>query len=82
MGIGDELYINPSKALEPKIAYFATSYGMRHGTFSMGKHTLSTHINGKKCDYKGARQIINGIDCDIEIANKAKKFEILLRLCA
>jgi hypothetical protein len=31
-GIGDELHINPYRALEPKIAYFATSYGMRHGT--------------------------------------------------
>jgi hypothetical protein len=79
-GIGDELYINPAKALEPKIAYFATSYGMRHGTFT--NHKLSSYINGKKCDYKGARQIINGNDCDAEIADKAKKIEILLRLCA
>jgi hypothetical protein len=81
-GIGDELYINPDKALEPKIAYFAASYGMRHGTFTKGTHRLSTHITGNKCDYKNARQIINGSDCDIEIAEKAKKMEILLRLCA
>lgn len=81
-GIGDELYINPdNKALDPKIAYFITSYGMRNGTFTAGLHKLSTHINGKKCDYKGARQIINGHNKDLEIEGYAKKIETLLRLC-
>jgi hypothetical protein len=79
-GIGDELYINPGRALEPQIAYFATSYGMRHGTFT--GHKLSMHINGNKCDYKAARQISNGTNKDKEIAENAKKIEILLRLCA
>jgi putative chitinase len=79
-GIGDELYINPDRALEPQIAYFITSYGMRHGTFTAGRHKLSMHINGKKCDYKGARQIINGHDKDVLIAEYANKVEILLRL--
>ena len=80
-GIGDELYINPDKALEPKIAYFITSYGMRHGIFTKGIHKLSDHINGKKCDYKNARRIVNGKDKWTEIAAKAEKMEILLRLC-
>lgn len=53
---------------------------MRHVMFT--GHKLGSYINGKKCDYKGARQIINGDDCDDEIADKAKKIEILLRLCA
>lgn len=79
--IGDELYINPDKALDPKIAYFITSYGMRNGVFTAGIHKLSTHINGKKCDYKGARQIINGHNKDVEIEGYAKKIELLLRLC-
>jgi hypothetical protein len=47
-GIGDELFINPNKALEPKLAYFMVSYGMRHGTFTQGIHKLSDHIIGKK----------------------------------
>lgn len=81
-GIGDELYINPDKAFEPEIAYFATSYGMRNGTFTQGFHKLSDYIIGKKCNYKEARQIINGKDRWMEIAKKAKKIEILLRLCA
>ncbi|MBT8341191.1 MAG: hypothetical protein KJP07_14335, partial [Desulfatitalea sp.] len=80
-GIGDELYINPQRALEPEIAYFATSYGMRHGTYTEGIHKLSDHINGKKCDYLNARRIINGLDSYKEIAENARKIEILLRLC-
>jgi hypothetical protein len=81
-GIGEELHINPDKAMDPTIAYFTASYGMRHGTFTKGAHKLSTHINGTKCDYKNARQIINGKDKDIDIAERAAKMEILLRLCA
>ncbi len=80
-GIDQELYINPDRALEPEIAYFATSYGMRQGTYTQGIQKLINHINGKKCDYRGARKIINGTDCDAEIAEKAIKIEILLRLC-
>ena len=80
-GLGDELYINPDRALEPDIAYFATSYGMRYGIYTGGIHKLGDHINGKKCDYKGALQIINGHDREVEIADKARKIEILLRLC-
>jgi putative chitinase len=53
-GIGEELYINPDRALEPKIAYFIVSHGMRHGTFTTGIHKLSSHIYGKKCDYSKA----------------------------
>ena len=79
-GIGDELYIEPARTLEPKIAYFITSYGMQHETFTAGRRKLSTHINGKKCDYKGDRQIINGHDKYFLIAGYANKIEILLRI--
>jgi len=80
LGYGDELYINPAKVLEKKLAYEIISYGMRHGTFTGAK--LSDHINGKKCEYKNARQIINGTDRDTEIAGYAAEIELLLRLCA
>jgi hypothetical protein len=80
-GIGDELFINPDKALEPEISYFITSHGMRHGTFTGGVHKLRDHINDKKCDYKEARRIVNGKDRWEEIAEYARKIEILLRLC-
>jgi putative chitinase len=82
LGLGDELYINPAKALDKKTAYNIISYGMRHGTFTDGIHKLSDHINGKKCDYKNARRIINGLDRYDEIARYAEQIELLLRLCA
>ncbi len=78
-GIGDALYINPDRAYEPAIAYFAASYGMRNGSYT--GHSLSKHINGKHCNYKLARQIINGSNCDMEIAQIATRTEMLLRLC-
>lgn len=78
-GIGDELYINPDRVFEPKIAYFATSDAMRLGLYT--GHKLEDHINGQKCDYKNARRIINGVDKWIEIAERAKMIELLLRLC-
>ncbi len=85
LGLGDELYINPSIALDNNIAYEITSYGMRNGIFT--GHKLDQYINGKKCDYLNARSIINsgkGEDRKPKhkIAEYAKKIEILLRLCA
>ena len=41
LGYGDELLINPAKALEKKVAYDIISYGMRHGTFTNGIHKLT-----------------------------------------
>jgi hypothetical protein len=79
-GIGDELHINPDRAHELEIAYFAATYGMRHGVYATGQ-SLSRHINGDHCNYRFARQIINGLDdCDT-IADWASKIELLLRLC-
>ena len=81
LGFGDEFYISPDRVLDKKIAYDIMSYGMRRGAFTGKK--LSDHINGKKCDYKDAREIINGRhDRDDEIADYAEQIEMLLRLCA
>jgi predicted chitinase len=78
-GIGDELNINPDRAHELEIAYFAATHGMRHGAYAKG-HSLSRYINGDHCNYRSARQIINGFDdCDT-IADWASKIELLLRL--
>lgn len=81
LGVGDELYVNPARLLEKQVAYKVMSYGMRHGTFTYGIHKLSDHINGNKCDYLNARQIINGHDRDDEVASFAKTIELLLRIC-
>lgn len=80
LGLGDELYINPAKALEKKISYDIMSNGMRRGMFT--NHKLSDYIKDKKCDYKNARRIINRHDHYIEIAGYAEDIEFLLRFCA
>jgi hypothetical protein len=81
LGMGDELYINPDKVTEKKLAYEIISYGMRHGSFM--NHKLSDHINGRKCDYKHARNIVNSKgDRADDIARYAEDFEFLLRLCS
>lgn len=80
LGLGDELCINPARALEKQISYDIMSNGMRHGTFTGVK--LSNYIKDKKCDYINARKIINGTDHDTDIAGYAADIEVLLRLCA
>ena len=48
--------------MDPEISYAIMSYGMRTGMFTGRK--LSQYISGTKCEYKGARKIINGTDHD------------------
>jgi hypothetical protein len=74
------LHINPDRAHELEIAYFAATHGMRQGAYAKG-HSLSRHINGDHCDYRSARRIINGLDDADRIAGWASKIELLLRLC-
>ena len=80
IGQGNKLYIDPDLALDKDIAYKVASYGMRHGSFTHGKHTLARYFNSTKTDYKLARYIINGTDKRDKIARIAKTIELLLRL--
>ena len=75
---GTNLYVNPDLALNKEIAYKVASYGMRSGSFS--GHKLSEYLNTTKTDYLNARSIINGTDRNQEIAEIAKRIELLLRL--
>ena len=78
IGQGDALAITPVKALDPRIAYQVMSYGMTHGAFTgVG---LARFIHGSHCDYRHAREIINGLDHADTIAAKAARIEMLLRL--
>ncbi|MGH7155028.1 MAG: hypothetical protein ACREF3_13975 [Acetobacteraceae bacterium] len=78
IGLGDALALDPDKALEPAIAYQVMSVGMRTGAFTgLG---LSRFIQGDKCEYYYARQIINALDQARPIARMAEKIEMLLRL--
>lgn len=76
LGLGDDLYINPDKALDHSIAYKIMSVGMRKGLFANA--SLPQYLSGKKTDYIGARRIINGQDHAVEIAKDAMKFQSLL----
>jgi hypothetical protein len=60
IGMSDELLLHPEKALDPSVAYRIMSDGMRRGLFSGRK--LTDYINDHSCDYRQARQIINGLD--------------------
>jgi len=78
IGVDDQLAIDPSKALDPAIAYQLMSQGMRKGTFT--GVSFSHYIVGTKCDYFNARRIINGTDRATEIANTAESLEVVLRV--
>ena len=73
----NDLLKNPEKVLDPIIAYRIASYGMRNGFFSGKK--LSDFISENKVDYEAARQIVNGKDKAVAIADIARKFESILR---
>lgn len=68
-----DLVNRPDAALEPDNAYKIMSVGMVRGMFT-GRR-LDQYINTEKCDYIGARRIINGQDRAGLIAGYAEKFE-------
>jgi hypothetical protein len=84
LGLGDALVQAPERALEPEVAYNVASLGMRKGMFSSDKKgkvmNLARFIDSTKCDYRLARQIINGLDRDKEIEGYAIAFEVMMLL--
>ena len=79
MGLGDQLFLRPEKALEPNLAYRILSHGMLTGAFDeVGHHTLRDWISGASCDYVGARATVNGNDCAQLIAGYARDLEVVL----
>jgi len=73
----ENLVNDPEQALRPAIAYRIMSVGMRKGLFTGKK--LSDYINANGCDYKSARQIINGLDQWELIKGYAETLESVLR---
>lgn len=74
--IGVDLVTYPEQALVPEIAYQCLSMGLRLGWYGA---KIGTYINGAKCDYKGARRCVNIQDKAEQIAEYARKFELVLR---
>jgi len=63
---------NPDLILDIPIAANSHVHCMKVGTYTGKK--LSDYINDKKCDFAGARRIVNGVDKKDEIAAIAQKF--------
>lgn len=76
LGMGTTLHLQPERAMEPAIAYAIMSVGMREGLFTgVG---LGKYINAAKCDFRGARRVINGTDKATLIAGYAEKLLVIL----
>jgi hypothetical protein len=80
LGLGEALAVAPERALDPEIAYRILAHGMRRGCFTGVK--LADCISGSGADYVQARRIINRLDRAEEIADRANRFEQLLRIAA
>jgi hypothetical protein len=70
------LTADPTLAMVPANAYQIMSRGMQEGWFT-GK-SLYDYINGRKCDYKNARRIINGTDKMRQFAAWAQQFDRII----
>jgi len=70
--LGLDLLNNPDLILDISTAANSHVYCMAHGSYTGKK--LSDYINDQKCDFAGARKIINGVDRKAEVAAIAQKF--------
>lgn len=67
-----DLLTNPDLILDIPVAANSHIHCMKTGAYTGKK--LSDYINDQKCDFEGARKIINGTDKKAEIAAIAQKF--------
>lgn len=75
------LYDVPDLVMQPETAAVILVRGMIEGWFT-GKR-LEQYINDQRCDYEGARKIINGTDRKQMIAGYAEKFAaVIVERCA
>lgn len=74
--LGVDLIGRPALALVPVHAYRIACIGMAKGLFTgVG---LGHFINAERCDYVGARRVVNGVDRAELIAGYARAFETIL----
>jgi putative chitinase len=69
---GVDLVANPDLALRPDLAAKIMLYGMSMGSFTGRK--LADYITPHSIDFLSARAIINGKDCEAQIAAYARNF--------
>jgi putative chitinase len=77
LGISDELYLHPDKALDPAIASRIMFVGMIEGLFTGKK--LGDYFSPTREDWTNARRIINGTDKASLIADYGRKYFAALR---
>jgi hypothetical protein len=80
LGLGGALIADPDKALDPTISALVMVKGMSEGWFSGKK--LSDYLPARGLadihQFANARQIINGLDDAVDIANHALTFQAAL----
>lgn len=79
--LGIDLVKYPDSALDPFISKRILVEGMLRGASNRGdftKYALEDFISGAKCDYLGARKVVNGTDKAALIASYASAFESAL----
>jgi len=76
LGMGSQLYDNPSLALDLDISAKILFKGMIEGLFT--GQSLSDYFNANTTDWIKARKIVNGMDKADAIAAYAKRFKICL----
>ena len=69
---GEDLVANPDLALRPDLAAKIMMVGMQDGMFS--GHKLADFFTPHVTDFLNAREIINGRDCEAQIAAYARNF--------
>lgn len=81
----ESIVMNPDLVLNPEIAAFILVRGMLDGRFwyvkinnKDTKARLDMFINDEKTDWEGARQVVNGLDDNIQIGERAKAILKLL----
>lgn len=70
----------PDLLLQRKYSYPIATVFMHKGLYTGRK--LGNYITPAKCDYKGARYVINGQDRAADIADLAYSFEAILLACS
>lgn len=78
MDRGLEFLLDPDQVMDPENAYAIMSFSMRTGKGFANGHKLSSYFAGAHTNYIGARAMVNGSDCNVQIARIAQLFETVL----
>jgi len=82
IGMGNQLHVNPDKALDMKTAYKILSFWMLNPVPKVKSTSLKNYINASQTDYYNARRIVNILNEAHKIAAYAENIELIMRLSA